>query len=304
MDTLDCMRTFVAVAAQHSFTAGARQIGISTKLASKYVARLEERLGAQLFNRTTRSVTLTDTGQAYLERCLPLLDQIDEMEGVIQERQSELGGPIRLTAPTGFGSRELVQAVTPFQQSHPKVQIEMLLSDYHAPIVEEGIDLAIRFGKLQDSTLVARKLCDMRLVVVAAPDYLQRHGEPGHPKALATHNCLMLQSSAQPETWRFQDKDKDKVTSVLVNGSFRANSPRAVAHMAAGGQGIARCPYYTVKPFIDAGRLQLLFADREDKPLPLYVVYPPSRHLTARIRALIEHLAKWFQSTEQNLWAP
>lgn len=302
MDTLDCMRTFVAVAAQHSFTAGARQIGISTKLASKYVARLEERLGAQLFHRTTRSVTLTDTGQAYLERCLPLLDQIDEMEGVIQERQSELAGVIRITAPTGFGSRELVQAVTPFQQAHPKVQIEMLLSDYHAPIVEEGIDLAVRFGKLQDSTLVARKLCDMRLVVAAAPDYLQRNGEPGHPKALATHNCLLLQSSAQPDIWRF--REAGEVTSVAVNGSFRANSPRAVAHMAAGGQGIARCPYYTVKPFVESGQLQLLFAECEDAPLPLYVVYPPSRHLTARIRALIEHLATWFQSGGQNLWAP
>lgn len=302
MDTLDCMRAFVAVAAQHSFTGGARQIGISTKLASKYVARLEERLGAQLFNRTTRSVTLTDTGQAYLERCIPLLDQIDEMEGVIQERQSELAGPIRITAPTGFGSRELVQAVTPFQQAHPKVGIEMLLSDYHAPIVEEGIDLAIRFGTLQDSTLVARKLCDMRLVVVAAPDYLAQHGEPGHPRALATHNCLLLLSAAQPDQWKFQTDDG--VLTVQVNGHFRANSPRAVAHMAAGGQGIARCPYYTVKPFVEAGALQLLFADQEAGPLPLYVVYPPSRHLTARIRALIEHLAQWFQSAEQNQWAP
>ncbi|MEP2718427.1 LysR family transcriptional regulator [Pseudophaeobacter sp.] len=302
MDTLDCMRTFVAVAAQHSFTGGARQIGISTKLASKYVARLEERLGAQLFNRTTRSVTLTDTGQAYLERCIPLLDQIDEMEGVIQERQSELAGPIRLTAPTGFGSRELVQAIMPFQERHPKVQIEMLLSDYHAPIVEEGIDLAIRFGKLQDSTLVARKLCDMRLVLVASPDYLARHGTPGHPKALATHKCLLLQSSAQPDLWRFQDAAGE--ITVPVTSSFRANSPRAVAYMAAGGQGIARCPYYTVRSFIEAGELELLFADREDAPLPLYVVYPPSRHLTARIRALIDHLAEWFQSAEQNPWAP
>lgn len=300
MDTLDCMRTFVAVAAQHSFTAGARQIGISTKLASKYVARLEERLGAQLFNRTTRSVTLTDTGQAYLERCIPLLDQIDEMEGVIQERQSELAGPIRITAPTGLGSRELVHAVLPFQEQHPKVEIEMVLSDYHAPIVEEGIDLAIRFGTLQDSTLVARKLCDMRLVIVASPDYLNQHGEPGHPKALATHNCLLLQSSAQPDQWTF--KDEEGLSTVAVKGRFRANSPRAVAHMAVGGQGIARCPYYTIKPFVEAGALQVLFADREATPLPLYVVYPPSRHLTARIRALIEHLAKWFQSSQQSHW--
>ena len=182
------------------------------------------------------------------------------------------------------------------------MQIEMLLSDYHAPIVEEGIDLAIRFGKLQDSTLVARKLCDMRLVVVAAPDYLERFGEPGHPKALATHNCLLLQSSAQPDIWRF--REEGQVTSVPVSGSFRANSPRAVAHMAVGGQGIARCPYSIGKPLIEQGPLQFLFADREDAPLPLYVVYPPSRHLTARIRALIEHLAQWFQSTEQNCWGP
>lgn len=302
MDRLDCMRTFVAVAAQSSFTGGAKQIGISAKLASKYVARLEESLGAQLFHRTTRSVTLTDTGQAYLERCVPLLEQLDEMEGVIQERQSELAGAIRITAPTGFGSRELVQAITPFQQANPKVQIEMLLSDYHAPIVEEGIDLAVRFGALQDSTLVARKLCDMRLVVVASPHYLNQHGEPQHPKALETHSCLMLMSSAQPDQWRFRVGGIDLV--VPVKGSFRANSPRAVAHMAVGGQGIARCPYYIVKPFEDRGQLKVLFAESEPEPLPLYVVYPPSRHLTARIRALITHLAEWFQSQERAFWAP
>lgn len=301
MDRLDCMRAFVAVAAQNSFTGGARQIGISAKLASKYVARLEENLGAQLFHRTTRSVTLTDTGRAYLERCVPLLDQFDEMEGIIQERQSELAGPIRLTAPTGFGSRELVEAIRPFQQSHPKVEIEMLLSDDHAPIVEEGIDLAVRFGALQDSTLVALKLCDMRLVVVASPDYLAAYGDPAHPRALATHHCLFLMTSAQPGQWRFQTEEG--AVDVPVNGRFKANSPRAVAHMALGGQGIARCPYYTVKPFVEAGRLQVLFSDYEAAPLPLYVVYPPSRHLTARIRTLITHLAKWFQSVERGHWS-
>ncbi|WP_278923666.1 MULTISPECIES: LysR family transcriptional regulator [Pseudophaeobacter] len=294
MDILQCMRAFTAVAGQSSFTGGARQIGISTKLASKYVARLEEHLGAQLLHRTTRSVTLTDTGQAYLERCLPLLDQLDELEGVIQERQSELGGLIRLTAPTGFGSRELVQALMPFQQAHPKVQIEMQLSDHHVPIVEEGIDLAIRFGQMQDSTLVARRLCDMRRVVVAAPDYLARHGTPATPAALADHNCLLLQPSGQPDHWRFHEGGA--TTEVAVGGSFRANSPRAVGYMALGGQGIARCPYYTVQRFVEAGQLQLLLCAHEDAPLPLYVVYPPSRHLTARIRALIEHLAQWFRT--------
>lgn len=291
MDKLDCMRTFAAVAAQSSFTGGARQLGISTKLASKYVAWLEAQLGAQLLNRTTRKVTLTDTGRAYLERCLPLLDQFDELEDVVQLRQKELAGPVRITAPTGFGSRELVEALQPFQQAHPKVAIELVLSDRHLPILEEGVDLAVRFGALKESTLVARKLCNMRLVVVASPEYLASQGDPAEPEALSTHNCLLQMTSPQPDAWTFGPGGQKAVT---VGGSFRANSPRAVAHMAASGLGIARCPHYTARPFLLDGRLQVLFAEQETDPITLYAVYPPSRHLTARIRALIDHLAGYF----------
>ncbi|AHD03485.1 LysR family transcriptional regulator [Leisingera methylohalidivorans] len=292
MDKLDCMRAFAAVAAQSSFTSGALQLGISTKLASKYVARLEEQLGAQLLNRTTRKVTLTDTGRAYLERCLPLLDQFDELEDVVQLRQQELGGPVRITAPTGFGSRELVEALQPFQQMHPKVAVELLLSDRHLPILEEGVDLAVRFGALKDSTLVARKLCAMRLVVVASPAYLAAQGTPAEPEALATRNCLLQMTSLQPDAWTFGRKDRQR--TINVGGTFRANSPRAVAHMAASGLGIARCPHYTALPFLQDSRLQVLFEKQETDPITLYAVYPSSRHLTARIRALIDHLAEYF----------
>ena len=158
MDTVEGMRTFAAVAALGSFTGGARQLGMSTKLASKYVRQLEERLGAQLFHRTTRSVTLTETGHTYFQRCRPLLDQFDELEGLVQARHSELAGPIRITAPTGFGSTQLVEALRPFQAAHPKVGIELHLSDHHVSMIEQGFDLAIRFGALKDSALVARKL--------------------------------------------------------------------------------------------------------------------------------------------------
>lgn len=297
MDTLEGMRVFVAVADQHSFTAGAKRLGISTKLASKYVRQLEERLGAQLFNRTTRSVTLTDTGRAYRERCIPLLDQLDEMESVVQARQRELAGSIRITAPTGFGSRELVQAILPFQQAHPKVSIQLQLSDQHVAIIDEGIDLAIRFGVLKDSSLVARKLMDMRLVVIASPAYLAKHGKPKHPNALATHNCFQQLTSADPSQWRFK-VNGDEV-SLRINGSFTANSPRAVAYMAAGGLGIGRCPYYTAEPFLESGDLEILFPEQEASKVTLYAVYPPNRHLTARIRALIEHLADWFGKNSQ-----
>lgn len=292
MDTLDCMRAFAAVAAQRSFTGGAQQIGISTKLASKYIARLEEHLGAQLLHRTTRRVALTDIGRAYLERCVPLLDQFEELGDLVQQKQTELAGPIRITAPTGFGSRELVEALQPFHAAHPKVQVELLLSDHHVPLLEEGIDLAVRFGQLRDSSLVARKLCNMRLVVIASPDYLARHGEPAEPEALATHNCLLQMTAAQPEFWTFSQVGRKK--NVSVSGSFRANSPRAIVHMAVGGLGIGRCPHYAARPFLETGELTVLFEKQEPTPLPLYAVYPPNRHLTARIRALIDHLAVVF----------
>jgi DNA-binding transcriptional LysR family regulator len=289
MDTIQGMRTFAAVAAHQSFTDGAKRVGISTKLASKYVGQLEERLGAQLFNRTTRSVALTETGRSYYDRCLPLLEQFDELEGLIHDRQSELAGRIRITAPTGFGSSHLVRMLKPFQAAHPKVSIELHLSDHHVSIVEEGFDLAVRFGILKDSSLVARKLMDMRIVCCASPDYLKEHGEPKNPAALTTHNCLLRTISGQSDSWEF--KTPNGIGSVPVSGSFRANSPLAVANMAADGLGIGRIPHYTAQPFLKAGQLKLLFEDVEARVIGLYVVYPPSRHLTARIRALIEHLA-------------
>ncbi len=289
MDTLDGMRTFVAVAAQGSFTGGAKRLGMTTRLASKYVRQLEERLGAQLFNRTTRSVTLTETGRAYYARCGPLLDQIDELEGLVQQHEAELAGPIRITAPTGFGSRELVEALRPFQLAHPKVTISMHLSDQHVSLIDEGIDLAIRFGALQDSTLIARKLMDMRVVVVAAPSYLAEHGTPAAPTELPSHQCLIPLSARQPHAWEFRIDGETR--TVRVDGTFSANSPRAIMHMAVGGFGIGRGPHYAARPFLDNGELDILFEDEEITRASLYAVYPPGRHLTARIRALIDHLA-------------
>lgn len=292
MDTIAGMKTFAAVAAHESFTEGARQVGISTKLASKYVGQLEERLNAQLFNRTTRSVTLTDTGRSYYDRCLPLIEQFDELEGLVQQRQTDLAGRVRITAPTGYGSSQLVHLLQPFQAANPKVSVELHLSDSHVSLIEEGHDLAIRFGTLKDSSLVARKLVDMRIVCCASPDYLKKYGHPKEPAALTTHNCLLQSSTSLTDHWEF--KGRRGPYTVPVSGNFRANSPLAVANMAADGLGIGRVPLYTAQPFLDSDRLQLIFEAEEAKVLGLYAVYPPSRHLTARIRAVIDHLAALF----------
>lgn len=294
MDTIKCMEAFVAVATNESFTAGAKQVDISTKLASKYVQQLEEKLGAQLFYRTTRSVTLTDTGKAYYERCIPLLDQFNELEGIVQQRQSDLAGPIRITAPTGFGSKELVEAIAEFQLLHPNVSIDLHLADHLVSIVEGGFDVAVRFGKLEDSTLIARKLRDMRIVIVASPDYLDKYGEPSHPSELTTHNCLLQMTTKEPAHWRFELEKE--VKSYKMQGKFHANSPRAIVEMAIKGIGIGRTPLYTVEPYLKDGTLKILFENNEASATGLYAVYPPNKHLTARIRAFIGHLVDYYKS--------
>ncbi|MEM7710630.1 MAG: LysR family transcriptional regulator [Pseudomonadota bacterium] len=294
MDTMDGMRTFAAVAMAGSFTRAADQLGISGKLASKYIGQLEARLGAQLLHRTTRSVTLTEIGEAYLVRCRPLLDQFDELESIIQTRQSELAGSIRLTAPTGFGSTHLTGALQTFMAAHPNVSLDVHLSDHQVSIVEEGFDLAIRFGTLASSTLVARKLAEMRVVCCAAPDYLAARGRPEAPGDLVGHDCLLQTTSGAADHWPFH-MDGTNV-EIAVIGRFRANSPLAVANMAAGGLGIARVPFYTVEPFLADARLAVVLAEHEAARLVLHGVYPPGRHLTARVRALIDHLTRTFRN--------
>lgn len=292
MDTIIGMRVFAAVAKHRSFTEGAKHAGISGKLASKYVGQLEGRLDAQLFHRTTRTVNLTETGAAYLERCLPLLEQFDELEGLVEATQKELAGRIRITAPTGYGSSQLVQLLKPFQHAHPKVAIDLHLSDHTVSVVDEGFDLAIRFGTQKDSSLIARKLMDMRIICCASPGYLEAYGTPKEPVALATHNCLLQNMSTLTDHWEFMGASGP--ISVPVTGNFRANSPLAIANMAADGLGIGRVPLYTATPFLEDGRLILLFEAQETKVSTLYAVYPPSRHMTARVRALIDHLATQF----------
>ncbi len=292
MDQIETMRAFIAVAQEGSFTGAARRLHKSTKLISNHVAALETRLSTRLFQRTTRRVTLTDVGSAYLQRCRPLLEQFDELQDLVQDRQAALSGPIRMTAPTGFGSTHLVRALIPFQGDHPAIEIDLHLSDSRVAVTEEGFDLAVRIGILRDSTLRVRRLSDMPVVICAAPSYLKAHGRPDHPRALASHNCLIDGNRPDSGSWRFRDGDREE--TVRVSGSFRANAPRALSQLAIGGAGIALCPYYAVEAALADGRLVELFKDRRTTEYGLYALYPPNRHLTARMRALIDHLAAYF----------
>jgi len=289
MDKIDRMRAFALVAQNASFTDAAKRMGRSARLVSKYVADLEEALGVQLLNRTTRSVSVTDAGATYLTMCEPLLDGYDELEETVRNAQTSLRGVIRISAPTGFGSVRLAPSLATFSSKHPDVEIDLQLSDRRASIIEEGLDLAIRIGPMRDSSLKVRQLGPMPLIVCASPAYLKKAGTPSHPTELATHDCILDGNITDPTIWRF-NMDGEEV-SVHVHGRLRANAPAASAQLAAAGVAIARCPAYTVTEALEAGVLIELFAKNRVSPYVVAALFPQNRRLTTRVRALIDHLA-------------
>ncbi len=300
MDRIDMVRAFLAVAQEGSFTGAARRLGLSVKLVSKRVAALEGRLGAQLFARTTRSVSLTDAGRACRARAAPLVEQFDEFDDALRDRQGALAGPIRVTAPTGFGSHRLPVALTPFLAAHPQVEVHLALTNARVDLAAEGFDLAIRVGAPGDSSLIGRRLAPMPFIVCAAPSYLARAGAPASPADLALHVCLIDENSAEPAVWRFRPAGGGAETAVRVGGRIRANAPAPLAAFALAGLGIARSPAYVVAEAVAAGRLTHLLADHETGDAALYALYPPNRHMPLRVRALLDHLAASFSATR---WA-
>lgn len=293
MDTIDGMRAFLGVAQEGSFTAAGKRLGLSTRLVSKYVRQLESRLGVQLLHRTTRRVTLTEVGRAYLARCGPVVEQFDELESLVRDQHAALSGVVRLTAPTGFGSGPLVEALASFHAVHPGVVLDLRLTDRPVALVEEGFDLAIRIGRLTDSALVARKLMPMPIVIVASPAYLAEHGRPVHPAELSDHPAIVDVPYPQSRLWQFE-VDGDTV-EVRVGGGLHVDAPRAAVTFACMGRGVAGCPQYAVQPHLDRGELEVLFVT--SAKVAVRAMYPPNRHLTARVRALIDHLAERFRTT-------
>ena len=289
MDKIDRMRAFALVANNASFTIAAQRMGRSARLVSKYVADLENALGVQLLNRTTRSVSLTDAGATYLALCAPLLDGFDELEDRVRNEQASLRGVIHISAPTGFGALRLVPSLARFAEKHPNVELDLKFSDRRVSIVEEGLDLAVRIGPMRDSSLKVRQLGRMPLVVCASPAYLIHHGQPEHPKALATHECILDGNMTEPTVWRFSVNGQDE--AVQVNGRFRMNAPAGSARLAISGAAIARCPAYTVADALRSGELVELFAENRVSPYVVAALFPQNRRLTTRVRALIDHLA-------------
>jgi len=294
MDTIDGMRTFVAVISEGSFSAAAERLDMSPQLVSKYVGQLESRLGARLLNRSTRRLSITEAGQAYFDRCEYVLAEIDEMENAIGDATVAARGTLRINAPMTFGTLHLSRAIAEYQRSQPEVSVDLTLDDRVVDIVSEGYDIAIRVGRLQESSLVARKLAPVRLVVCGAPDYLAARGVPATPLDLNAHNCLRYTIATDQDRWQF--KDGEVKHDIRVRGSFSANNGDALRLAALAGGGLIVQPTFIVGDDIRSGRLNIVLADYEVEPMGVYAVYAHRQYLSAKVRTFVEFLTSYFGS--------
>jgi len=286
MDRLDAMQALVAVADLEGFAPAARKLGLSPSAVTRLIAALEERLGARLLQRTTRKVALTDVGARYLERVRGILADVEEAEGAAEGERTRPGGRLVVSAPVGFGRLHVSPVMSAYLKRYPEVSADLRLSDRMINLVEEGVDLAVRIGHLPDSTLVARHVGEMRRIVVASKDYLKRRGEPKTPEAIASHDTVQFGAmTAEPE-WRFASDGRE----IRVSSAPRltTNSADAAIQYAEAGGGLTRVLAYQAAESLKAGRLKIVLAAFEQPALPIHVVYPTSRLLSAKVRTFVD----------------
>ncbi len=293
MDRLFAMQVFARVVEQGSFAKAAARIGISTSACSRHVAQLEAHLAARLLNRTTRRLSLTESGQAFYERCVQLLADLAEAETAAAASGARPRGTLKLSCGISLGVRHVARLVGVFAARHPEVRFDVQLSDRFVDLVEEGFDLAIRIGESPTQNLIARKLGETRLVPCAAPLYLRKHGAPAAPADLARHACLTYEYPVPRNLWRFRDRAR-AVHSVRVAGPVHANNGDLLVAAAVEGIGIAMEPDFIVAPDLAAGRLVRVLPDYAPAPTSLYAVYPSRRHLSAKVRAFVDFLGERF----------
>lgn len=298
MDRLTSMTAFVKVVDNGGFSAAARALHMSPSMVTTHIQSLEERLGVRLLNRSTRRVGLTEVGQAYYERCVQILAELDDADQIAQVLQSTPRGTLRLNTsivmPPFIGP-----VICRYVEQHPDVAVEMVISDRMVDLVEEGFDLSIRVTPVPDSSLIARNLANYRFVVCGAPDYLAARGTPRHPADLLQHNCLIFSQSPWGNEWLFAGPDGEQ--RVAVTGNLRSNSAVALRLAALCGQGLLATMSFQVADEIASGRLIPVLTDYLATEFHVLAVYPHRHRLSAKVRSFIDLLAQHFR--EDPMWA-
>lgn len=293
MDRLDSMEAFVAVAEHHSFSEAARRLNLSKSVISRQVSALEAQLGARLFHRTTRSLSLTEVGQAYYDRCSHILADIEEANLSVSSLQQAPRGRLRVNAPMSFSVLHLAPLLPVFLERYPQIDLDIAMNDRVINLIDEGFDLAVRIGKLVDSSLIARHLAPARIVLCASPDYIRRHGSPATPDDLAGHACLSYSNMTSPDEWVFLRPDGQR-KMVQVKSRLRANNGDTLREAALAGAGLVILPSFIVGRDLQAGGLVSLLASYLPQETGIYAVYPHNRHLSPKVRAFVDFLAERF----------
>ncbi|HEY1181110.1 MAG TPA: LysR family transcriptional regulator [Rhodocyclaceae bacterium] len=291
MSQLEDMQIFVSAVEAQSFTAAADKLGLSKQFISRRIIALEERLGVRLLVRTTRKLSVTDTGRLYYERALKIIDEVNDAEQLISSENSTPRGTLRISAPVSFGTLHLGPAIARFMAQCPDIVIELDLSDRFVDIVGEGYDVAIRIGQLADSSLVARHIAPAQMVVCASPAYLKKHGKPQVPADLKAHECL-LYGHGRSVDWVFSDRGKP--VQVSVKGRLRANNGELASAAAIEGLGITLLPTFIVGAALRSKQLLTVLDQYAPPPLNIYAVYPQHRQASLAVKAFADFLRNTF----------
>lgn len=292
MNRFDEMQAFVRIVEAGSLTGAADQLNVAKSAVSRRLAELERRLGVRLLTRTTRTMTLTDAGQTYYQRARDVLAAVEDAECTVREASGAVSGRIRLAAPLSFGITHLGPALREFTRQHPAIELDIDLNDRQVDLVAEGFDLAIRIARLADSQLAARRLTCVHHAVLASPDWWAEHGTPATPEALAEHQALEY-SNAPQSGWAYVDTN-GKTRSVRVPPILRANNGEFLRDAAIAGMGVVLQPSFLTYRAIEAGKLVPVLTDYEWPRLDAWAIYPATRFLPQRVRALVDFLAERF----------
>lgn len=291
MDDLNGLRLFLQVAEAQSFTAAAKRLGLTSSGVSKAIARLEQEYGQRLLNRTTRRVGLTHEGMEFYERCRQIMLDLEEAENQLTRLNASPRGHLRVHMPTAFGKKLVLPRLAPMLENLPGLRVDVELGERPIDLAEEGLDAAVRFGNLPDSGLVARRLCEVRFVACASPEYLMRHGTPQSPEDLATHACFGYTTPwrSHYREWTFRDA-AGEASTLSVSGKLNVNNAEALVEAAIAGSGIAMVADFVAWDAVRAGALRLVLRDFIGPPTPVALVYLPGRQHSPRVRWFVDAL--------------
>ena len=288
MDLFASMKMYVAVVDGGSFAAAADKLDISRAMASKQIQKLEEHLGTRLLNRTTRRLSLTETGREFYERSIQIIGDVGEAVQIAGQMTRRPQGVLRVTIPLSYGQHRLATVIGDYTQAYPQVQLDIKLSDRKVDLIEDGLDLAIRIGAMPQSDLIARKIGGVRSIVCATPAYLARHGTPQTPEDLVKHSCLGYTLTGTGADWRLEGLDGSVL--VPISGPIRADNGDIIRLAALSDAGIVFQPHFIVDDDIEAGRLVRVLPEWQSAELGVYAVYPSRKHLSAKVRTFVDFL--------------